>query len=167
VKKKCCRKAGRRDSYQNSMFNVRLQKVSKTSHFRPDNQGQISLDLSYTDKNRKSLISLTSSQTFLEIIQLARCEYSKLASVFFSGRKCACIRREVCLYSKRMCSYHYSIIITCYITCCITHIFRNYSNFYSNNLNIYSNKNTHLENSYSNTNIIIKNSNTTTTNLLH
>jgi hypothetical protein len=43
--------------------------------------------------------------------------------------------------------------------------FRNYFNFWSNDLNIYSNKHTHLENSYSNTNISIKNSNTT--NLLH
>jgi hypothetical protein len=63
-----------------------------------------------------------------------------------------------CEYSKRMCFGLSTVLILIFI-------FRNYSNFYSNNLNIYSNKNTYLKNSYLNTNITIKNSNTT--NLLH
>ncbi len=108
------------------MFNVRstknikiltLEKASKSSSFRLDNQRQISLVLSHTCRNRKRLINLTSSQTFFEIIRLARCEYSKLVvctislhlqpfskrsreGVLVSGEECAYIRRGVCLYPK-------------------------------------------------------------------
>jgi hypothetical protein len=109
------------------MFSVRLpkniksstfEKASKSSHFRSDNQRQISLDLSHTCRVRKRLISLINSAIFLKIIRLARCEYSKLdectislhlqsfskrsrEDVLLSEEECAYIRREVCLYSKR------------------------------------------------------------------
>ncbi len=89
-----------------------FEKASKSSHFRPDNQRQISLDLSYTCRVRKPLISLINSATFFEIIRLARCEYSKLdvctislhlqsfskrsrEDVLLFEEKCACIQRDV------------------------------------------------------------------------
>ncbi len=86
-----------------------FEKASKSSHFRSDNQRQISLDLSRTCRIRKSLISLINFAAFFEIIRLARCEYSKLVSVYsfpegsmlVFGEECAYIRREVCDYSKR------------------------------------------------------------------
>ncbi len=53
------------------------ERASKSSHFRPDNQRQISLVLNHTCRNRKRLISLINSATFFEIMRLARCEYSK------------------------------------------------------------------------------------------
>ncbi len=94
-----------------------FEKASKSSHFRPDNQRQISLDLSHTCRVRKRLNSLINSATFLKIVRLARCEYSKLdvcrislhlqplskrsrGGVLLSGGGCAYIRRGVCLYSK-------------------------------------------------------------------
>jgi hypothetical protein len=109
------------------MFSVRLpkniksstfEKASKSSHFRPDNQRQISLDLSHTCRVRKRLISLMNSATFLKIIRFARCEYSKLdvctislhlqpfnkrsrEDVLVSGEECAYIRRGMCLYPKK------------------------------------------------------------------
>jgi hypothetical protein len=109
------------------MFNVRLskniksstfEKASKSSHFRPDNQRQISLDLSHTCRIRKRLISLINFVTFLKIIRLTRCEYSKLdvctislhlqsfnkrsrEDVLIFEERCAYIRREMCLYSKK------------------------------------------------------------------
>jgi hypothetical protein len=76
-------------------------KASKSFSFRSDNQRQISLVLNHTCRNRKRLISLTNSQTFFEIIRLARCEYSKLVSVKSFSKKCAYIRRKVCDYSKK------------------------------------------------------------------
>jgi hypothetical protein len=86
-----------------------FEKVSKSSHFRSDNQRQISLDLSHTCKIRKRLISLINFATFLKIIRLARCEYSKLVSVYSFSKEsvlvfeeeCAYNRRKMCLYSKR------------------------------------------------------------------
>jgi hypothetical protein len=94
------------------VFSVRLskniksstfEKASKSSHFRPDNQRQISLDLSHTCRIRKRLISLINFAAFFEIIRLARCEYSKLVSVYSLSKesvlvfeeKCACIQRDV------------------------------------------------------------------------
>jgi hypothetical protein len=95
-----------------------FEKASKSSHFRSDNQRQISLDLSHTCRIRKRLISLINSATFFEIIRLARCEYSKLdvctislhlqsfskrsrEDVILFEEDCAYIRREMCLYSKK------------------------------------------------------------------
>jgi hypothetical protein len=80
-----------------------FEKASKSSHFKSDNQRQISLDLSHTCRIRKRLISLINSATFFEIIRLARCEYSKHASVYafpegsvlVSEGGCACIQRGV------------------------------------------------------------------------
>ncbi len=101
------------------MFSVRLpkniksstfEKASKSSHFRPDNQRRISLDLSYTDRNRNRLISLTSSQTFFEIIRLARWEYSKLDVCTISlhlqpfskrSREGVLLFEEGCVYIRR------------------------------------------------------------------
>jgi hypothetical protein len=109
------------------VFSVRLskniksstfEKASKSSHFRPDNQRQISLVLSHTCRIRKRLISSINFATFFEIIRLARCEYSKLdvctislhlqsiskrsrEDVLLSEEECAYIRRRMCLYSKR------------------------------------------------------------------
>ncbi len=92
------------------MFSVRssknikistFAKASKSSFFRSDNQRHISLDLSHSCRNQKRLISLTNSQTFFEIIRLARCKYSKLVSVYSFSEGCAYIRRRVCDYSKR------------------------------------------------------------------
>ncbi len=94
------------------MFNVHLsknsksstfEKASKSSHFRFDDQLQISLDLSHTCRIRKHLIELINFVTFFEIIRLARCEYSKLVSVYSFSKesafvfeeKCACIQRDV------------------------------------------------------------------------
>ncbi len=95
--------------------NIKTERASKSSHFRSDNQRQISLVLSHTCRNRKRLINLTNSQTFFEIIRLARCEYSKLVSVYSFSKGCAYIRRGVCSYPeggvrlfKEMCSYLYS-----------------------------------------------------------
>jgi hypothetical protein len=80
-----------------------FEKASKSSHFRSDNQRQISLDLSHTCRIRKRLISLINFATFSEIIRLARCEYSKLVSVYSFSKesvlvfkeRCACIQRNV------------------------------------------------------------------------
>jgi hypothetical protein len=109
------------------MFNVRLskniksstfEKASKSSHFKSDNQRQISLDLSHTCKIQKRLINLINFATFLKIIRLARCEYNKLdvctislhlqsfnkrsrEDVLLFEEECAYIRRRMCLYSKR------------------------------------------------------------------
>ncbi len=67
--------------------------------------------MGHTCRNRKRLISLTSSQTFFEIIRLARCEYSKLVSV--SSRKCA--EGGVRLF-KGVCPYHHPLYIEDSIT---------------------------------------------------
>ncbi len=81
-----------------------FERASKSSHFRLDNQRQISLVSSHTCRNRKRLISLISSQTFFEIIRSARCEYSKLLSVYslvrgvlISGGRCPGNQRGVSL----------------------------------------------------------------------
>jgi hypothetical protein len=71
--------------------------VSKSSHFRPDNQRQISLVLNYISRDRKRLISLTSSQTLFEIMRSARCmcvaskaTYSKQGVPVSGGRHSRC-----------------------------------------------------------------------------
>jgi hypothetical protein len=109
------------------MFNARssknikistFEKARESSHFRPDNQRQISLDLNSTFRIRKNLISLINFATSFEIIRLARCEYSKLdvctislhlqsfnkrsrEDVLLLKEECVYIRRRVCLYSKK------------------------------------------------------------------
>jgi hypothetical protein len=54
-----------------------FEKASKSSHFRSDNQRQISVELSHSCRYQKRLISLINFATFFEIIRFARCEYSK------------------------------------------------------------------------------------------
>ncbi len=95
-----------------------FKKTLKSSHFKSDNQRQISLDLSHTCRIRKRLISLIKFATFFEIIRLARCEYNKLdvctislhlqsfnkksrEDVFLFEERCVYIRRRMCLYSKK------------------------------------------------------------------
>jgi hypothetical protein len=78
-----------------------LKKAWKSSHFRPDNQRQISLDLSHTCRIRKRLISLINSATFFEIIRLARCEYSKLVSVYSFPEGSVLVFEGGCAYIQR------------------------------------------------------------------
>jgi hypothetical protein len=88
------------------MFNARLsknikistsEKASKSSHFRLDNQRQISFMSSHTCRYRMRLINLVSFANFFEIMWFAQCEYSKrISSVFF-----LLSWWEVLLYSKR------------------------------------------------------------------
>jgi hypothetical protein len=74
-----------------------FEKAWKSSHFRPDNQRQISLDLSRTCRYQKRLISLVSFANFFEIMWSAQCEYSKsISSVLF-----LLFWWGVLLYSKR------------------------------------------------------------------
>jgi hypothetical protein len=117
------------------VFSVRLpkniksstfEKASKSSRFRPDNQRQISLDLSHTCRVQKRLISLINSATFFEIISLARCEYSKLVSVYSFSKgsvlvfeeECTCIQRGVSVslliektFSSRNETFEWSLFI--------------------------------------------------------
>jgi hypothetical protein len=92
-----------------------LKKAWKSSHFRPDNQRQISLDLSHTCRIRKRLISLINSATFFEIIRLARCEYSKLVSVYSFPEGSVLVSEGGCAYIQRGVSvslpFFYSLII--------------------------------------------------------
>ncbi len=78
-----------------------LKKLQKSSSFSFDNQRQISLVLNHTYRNRKRLISLTNSQTFFEIIRLARCEYSKLVSVSSCSKESVLVLKERCATIQR------------------------------------------------------------------
>jgi hypothetical protein len=71
------------------MFNVRLsknikiwtfEKASESSHFRSDNQRQISLVSNSTCRIRKRLISLTNCANSFKIMSFAYCEYSRYVS---------------------------------------------------------------------------------------
>jgi hypothetical protein len=85
------------------------EKASKSSHFKPDNQRQISLVLSYAFRYRMRLINLVSFAIFFEIMRLGCREYSKhcscylfwLRDVAVSGEGCWGNRRGVLRYSKR------------------------------------------------------------------
>ncbi len=76
--------------------NIKIEKASKSSYFRPDNQRQMTLDLSPACRYRMRLISLISWQNLLEIMWSARCEYSKCMS--FAPR--LLIRSKVSLYAE-------------------------------------------------------------------
>ncbi len=78
-----------------------LKKLQKSSSFSPDNQRQISLVLNHTYRNRKRLISLTNSQTFFEIIRLARWKYSKLVSVSSCSKGSVLVFEEECATIQR------------------------------------------------------------------
>jgi hypothetical protein len=78
-----------------------FEKAWKSSHFRSDNQRQISLDLSHTCRVRKRLISLINFATFFEIIRLARCEYSKLVSVYSFPKENVLVFEEGCAFIQR------------------------------------------------------------------
>jgi hypothetical protein len=78
-----------------------FEKVSKRSHFRPDNQRQISLDLSHFCRYRMLLISLVNFATFFKFMSLARYEYSRYeARRSFICEMCFCIS-EMCLCISR------------------------------------------------------------------
>jgi hypothetical protein len=78
-----------------------FEKASKSFHFRSDNQRQISLDLNYTCRIRKRLISLINFEIFLEIIRLTRCEYSKLVFVYSFSEGGVLVSEEGCAYIQR------------------------------------------------------------------
>jgi hypothetical protein len=54
-----------------------FEKAFKSSHFRSDNQRQISLDLSHTCRNQKRFISLINPATLYVVRRQACCEYSE------------------------------------------------------------------------------------------
>jgi hypothetical protein len=70
-----------------------FEKASKSSHFRSDNQCQISLDSSHTCRNRKRLISLINFATLYFVRRQASREYSMYAAGCSSIHGvCPCIR---------------------------------------------------------------------------
>ncbi len=82
-----------------------LEKVSKSSHFRSNNRRQISLDLSHACRYRKRLISLASSQTYLKIIRLTRCEYSEHICVVLLSYLLNHVPGRVSLYPRGVSMY--------------------------------------------------------------
>ncbi len=69
-----------------SSKNIKIWKVSKSSHFRLDNQRQISLVLSHSCRDRKRLISSINLRNFYVAILQTHCEYSEHVRTFVSRR---------------------------------------------------------------------------------
>ncbi len=66
-----------------------FERASKSSHFRLDNQRQISLDLSHSCRDRKRLINLINLRNFYVVILQAHCEYNEHVKTknFFVSRR--------------------------------------------------------------------------------
>jgi hypothetical protein len=82
-----------------------FEKASKRSHFRSDNQRQISLDLSHSCRYRMRLISSVNSANFFEMMSLARCEYNEcMCFAFRTTYSITCLSR-VSLYPQGVSRY--------------------------------------------------------------